>query len=239
VTFSNVYDDHERASAYATLEFPGTYALAYRDLPAIIGEHVSGRTALDFGCGTGRSSRFLERLGFEVIGIDISASMIEQARKSDPDGTYIVVAPGDFTPVADRRFDLVASIFPFDNIPGIDTRRALMRGLRDLLNPEGRLVLLGSTPDVYTHEWASFSTAAFAENRTAKSGDTARVLMKDVLDARPVVDVVWMHEDYVDLFASAGLSIVAEYRPLGRDDEGFAWVSETRVAPWVIYVTAV
>ena len=29
VSFSNVYDDTERAKAYAALEFPGTYYLAY------------------------------------------------------------------------------------------------------------------------------------------------------------------------------------------------------------------
>ena len=34
-TFGNVYEDEERARAYATLEFPGTYYLAFRDLPAI------------------------------------------------------------------------------------------------------------------------------------------------------------------------------------------------------------
>ena len=52
--FANVYDDQARADAYATLEFPGTYFLAYLDLPAIIGEHVHGKIALDFGCGAGR-----------------------------------------------------------------------------------------------------------------------------------------------------------------------------------------
>ena len=34
--FSNVYDDQEQADAYAELEFPGTYYLASRDLPAIV-----------------------------------------------------------------------------------------------------------------------------------------------------------------------------------------------------------
>jgi hypothetical protein len=29
---------------------------------------------------------------------------------------------------------------------------------------------------------------------------------------------------------------VAAYRPLGRMDEGVRWVSETDVAPWVIWV---
>ena len=47
--FSNVYEDEERARAYATLEFPGTYYLAFRDLPGLIRRHNHGSRALDFG----------------------------------------------------------------------------------------------------------------------------------------------------------------------------------------------
>lgn len=87
MSFFNVYDDTERAEAYATLEFPGTYYLIYRDLPAIIAERVSGRKALDFGCGAGRSTRLLKKLGFDATGIDISSSMIHLAANADPGGT--------------------------------------------------------------------------------------------------------------------------------------------------------
>jgi len=86
VSFSNVYEDPARASAYGQLEFPGTYYLAFRDLPELIARHVVGRRGLDFGCGAGRSTRFLKRLGFDVLGVDISASMIEQAQSVDPSG---------------------------------------------------------------------------------------------------------------------------------------------------------
>ena len=104
MSFSNVYDDRERAEAYATLDFPGTYYLAYRDLPAIFDKHVTGRDALDFGCGAGRSTRFLKKLGFNVTGIDISSSMIEMARKADPRGNYQLVGDGDFSCFARPRF---------------------------------------------------------------------------------------------------------------------------------------
>ena len=234
--FSNVYDDDARASAYAALEYPGTYYLAFRDLPAIIAAHVSGREALDFGCGAGRSTRFLQRLGFRATGIDISASMIRLARSADPDGTYHQVGDGDFGPLGDSRFDLVLSAFAFDNIPGAERRRDLLRGLAGLLAPGGRIVLLGSTPEIYWHEWASFTTSDFPQNRAAQSGEHVRIIMKDVTDRRPVVDCIWFHEDYLATFAAADLHLVAHFRPLGRGDEGREWISETRVAPWVIYV---
>src|SRR5438552_9154104 len=35
LSFLNVYNDARRADAYATLEFPGTYWLGFRDLPEI------------------------------------------------------------------------------------------------------------------------------------------------------------------------------------------------------------
>lgn len=53
--FRNTYENEGYAAAYAALEFQGTYALAFRDLPEIIGRHARGRRALDFGCGAGRN----------------------------------------------------------------------------------------------------------------------------------------------------------------------------------------
>jgi ubiquinone/menaquinone biosynthesis C-methylase UbiE len=236
MSFGNVYDDAERAEAYATLEFPGTYWLAFRDLPAIIAEHVVGRTALDFGCGAGRSTRFLKQLGFDATGIDVSSSMIERAKSTDPQGTYILIDDGDFRALEPARFDLVLCAFPFDNIPGAVRRRDLLRGMRRLLSSEGRIVLLGSAAEVYTHEWVSFSTKDFPENARAKSGDTVRIVMTDVDDRRPVIDAIWFHEDYLKLFAEAALDLVAHHSPLGRKDEPYAWVTETSISPWFIYV---
>jgi SAM-dependent methyltransferase len=238
LSFLNVYDDARRADAYATLEFPGTYWLAFRDLPAIIARHVSGPVALDFGCGAGRSTRFLKRLGFDATGVDVSASMIENARKADRAGSYRLIGDGDFSGLEAGSFDLVFSAFAFDNIADAARRAELLGGLRRLLRRDGRVIPLDSTAEIYTHEWISFSTSAFPENRSARSGDTVRIVMMDVVDQRPVVDYIWFHDDYLRLFDAAELRLIAQHRPLGTDGEPWRWKSELSVAPWVIYVLA-
>src|SRR5512143_1966983 len=191
MSFHNVYEDAGRADAYSRLEFPGSYYLAFRDLPDIFRTHLTGTRALDFGCGAGRSTRFLERLGFEVIGIDVSAEMVRRACERDPAGDYRLVAEADFGSLESGSFDLVFSAFTFDNIPTRERKRAHLVGLGGLLAKGGRLVNLVSRPEIYTHEWASFSTSAFPENRTARSGDVVRIVMTDVVDRRPVEDVLF------------------------------------------------
>lgn len=233
--FGNVYDDAARAESYARLEYPGTYALAFRDIPMLLARHARGRRALDFGCGAGRSTRFLRGQGYEAVGVDISAAMVAQARGRDPAGTYRVIRDGDFSPLQGQAFDVVLAAFTFDNIPGPAWRATLLGRLRDLLGPSGILVLLDSTPEIYWNEWASFTTRDFPENRSARSGGLVRIVMTDVGDRRPVEDMLWSDEDYRSLFRESGLEVVEAHRPLGRPEEP-GWVSETTVAPWVIYV---
>ena len=235
-SFSNVYADRERADAYAQLEFPGTYFLAFRDLPTLIRKHVTGRIALDFGCGTGRSTRFLRDLGFDVLGVDIAAEMLELARRQDPKGRYELVRDGDLSRLPKGSFDLIFAAFTFDNIPTAERKQDLLWALGSLLMPTGCFVNLVSDPAIYVHEWTSFSTCDFPANRLAKSGDRVRIVMLDVLDKRPVEDVVCSDADYRRMYARAGLVVHEMHQPLGRSDEGVAWVSETTVAPWSIYV---
>jgi trans-aconitate methyltransferase len=234
--FFNVYEDAKRADSYSRLEFPGTYYLAFRDLSAIIAEHVKVSRAVDFGCGAGRSTRFLRKLGFDAVGIDISADMIRKAWEIDPEGDYRLVHGADFREIKNGAWDLILSAFTFDNIPTRDLKVMTFRGLADLLAPGGAIVNLVSSPEIYTHEWASFTTKDFPENKSAKSGDKVKIVMTDVEDRRPVEDVVWSDEAYREVYEASGLDAVAVHAPFGRGDEPYAWVSETQVAPWVIYV---
>ena len=236
--FSNVYDDATRAAAYSRLQYPGTYALAFRDLPEILGAEIRGRAAVDFGCGAGRSTRFLKELSFDAVGLDISEAMIERARRIDPQGEYRLTEEGGLGGLEPGQFDLVLSAFTFDNVPTLERKVTVLRSIGSLLKPTGRLVNLVSAPEIYVNEWASFSTRDFPENRTARSGDQVQIVMLDVEDRRPVVDVMTSEADYLVAYQRAGLEAVKIFRPLGRPSDGQAWVSEESIAPWTIYLLA-
>jgi SAM-dependent methyltransferase len=234
MNYINSWDNDTRSASYAKLEFPNTYHLAYRDLGEIISKHTNGIKVLDFGCGTGRSSRFVKKLGFEVTGIDISPSMIRQAIEKDLCGKYILVEDGNYGAIPND-FDLITSIFTFDNIP-VGNRVPILSKLKEKLAHAGCIVMLDSNPQLYQHEWASFTTSPFPENRIAKTGDPVYTIMNDVDDKTPVEDYFFSEEDYFNLFEKVGLRLIKRYAPLGRPDEPFVWKSELTIAPWIIYV---
>ena len=235
MNFVNCYDNATRADAYSKLEVANTYHLAFRDLPEIFRAHLKGTAALDFGCGTGRSTRFLRGFGFDPVGVDISQEMVSRAREADPQGDYRLIPGDDMSALPAASFSLILSAFTFDNIPGMETKVRLFRDLRGLLAPDGILVNIVSAPEIYFNEWASFSTRNFPENRNARPGDPVKIITTDFEDRSPAVDILWPHESYLETYSRAGLDLVEMRKPLAKGDEPYNWVSETRIAPWVIY----
>lgn len=236
MTFTNCYEDAKRAEAYAQLEFANTYFRAYRDLPEIIHTHVAGDRAIDFGCGTGRSTRFLRRLGFQAVGIDISPEMIAKANELDLDGDYRLAKGDDLSGLEKGAYDLVLSVFTFDNISGSVTKTRLFYDLGELLTPTGKLISVVSSPEIYVHEWTSFTTKDYPENQAARTGDIVRIVTTDFADRRPTEDILCTDESYREIYAASGLKVCEVYHPLGKESEPYKWVNETRIAPWVIYV---
>lgn len=68
--------------------------------------------AIDLGCGAGRNAVPLARLGWSVLGIDLSRPMLSAARARARDGDLgdrlgLALAPMDRIPAPDHAFDLV------------------------------------------------------------------------------------------------------------------------------------
>jgi hypothetical protein len=172
----------------------------------------------------------LRKLGFNVIGVDIADDMLRIARSLDSSGDYRLVPEDNLTEFAPETFNLIVSLFTFDNVPGA-AKIQLFSDLRGLLASAGTIVSVVSSPEIYMHEWASFTTRDFPENEVARSGDVVRIVVTDHNDRRPVEDIFCSDVSYRAVHKEAGLEAIQILKPLARDDEPFSWVNETRIPP--------
>ena len=87
---------------------------------------------LDIGCGTGLLA---ERLEIQVVGLDISASLLSTARSRlrSREGSYLAMGDEGALPFRDSSFDMVFSITVLQNAPdplsSIDEMRRVKRGI--------------------------------------------------------------------------------------------------------------
>ena len=96
---------------------------------------------LDVACGSGFGLQMLESANVWPIGVDLDATALAEARVLNPSARW---ARSDATCLAfpHASFDLVTS---FETIEHVPDAAALVRELRRVLKPDGRLVL--STPN--------------------------------------------------------------------------------------------
>lgn len=93
------------------------------------------RRVVDVGCGEGRLDRDLKRLGYDVVGVDGSPTLVAAAREADPEGRYEV---GDAAalPLPNASADLVTAFMSLQDIDDID---AAVREIARVLVAGGHL----------------------------------------------------------------------------------------------------
>ena len=95
-------------------------------------------SVLDAGCGTGRVAIELATRGIDVVGVDLDAGMLEQARAKAPELTWIEASVEDVA--VGRTFDVVltaGNVLIFVR-PGSES--TVVQNLARHLAPEGVLV---------------------------------------------------------------------------------------------------
>ena len=95
--------------------------------------------ACDLGCGPGHIARYLHGRGIQVCGMDLSAGMVERARRLNPG---IEFNQGDMRtlPVRDNTWAGIAAFYAIVHLPLPDLDRSLREMMR-VLAPGGRLLL--------------------------------------------------------------------------------------------------
>ncbi len=208
--------DDGLAEIYDLLNQRKNYAVeaaAVRDL--IRGHNPDAATLLDVGCGTGEHLRYL-RASFEVTGVDISPSMVEQARRKLP-GVQVWCAD-----VCDlrlgRTFDAVTCLFSsIAFVGGPERVTAAIARMGEHLAKGGVLVVvpwLG--PDAWQQAPPEAGTARDGDRVLDYRWESRRIGRMVQMDLRVRVNteevVCEEHElflispeEYANAFAAAGL----------------------------------
>ena len=142
------YDDHE--GSYRTIKEKGEYGWQAptkeefdkaRETELIstlvkkIFPLVSGKKALDLGCGTGPTTQTLHDLGFDTTGIDVSPTAIELAKKHSQ-GKSIHFERADVLAYSEK-FDFIYDSHCFHCIVLTGDREKFLQRIRDNLTKDG------------------------------------------------------------------------------------------------------
>lgn len=93
----------------------------------------------DLGCGPGQIARYLHRQGVNTLGVDLSARMVEEAQRLNPEVHF---HQGDMLslPDADNSWGGIAAFYCILHIPGEKVVEAL-REMKRVLKPGGLLLI--------------------------------------------------------------------------------------------------
>lgn len=233
--YSETHNYESFADQYAQLGFTDTYYLKFRDIPLLMQEFgISVGDAIDHGCGAGLSTRFLKNLNFQVIGVDRTAAMLEQARKLDPTGTYCVVPHDKLDGIEDRSKDLVFQSSVLEEYSSRDSILRTVLEFNRVLRPKGMVVVATASEDAPKGEWVSLNYSTYGAS--LKSGDRVQCVVRNT--GVVFSDYYWTDSDLQSVFVEGGFEVLKMHHPLGKIDEPFKWLGETQKSPWSIYVLA-
>ena len=106
-------------------------------------ERLLGRgqgRCLDLACGTGLASAEVAKLGWSVVGVDVSTDLLEVARER---GLDVLEAPANDLPFEDEAFDAAVSVLTHTDID--DFAGAVAEVVR-VLRPDAPFVYIGVHP---------------------------------------------------------------------------------------------
>ncbi len=96
---------------------------------------------LDVGCGTGTGLANYVEAGCTVVGVDVSAAMLEKATARLGDRAELHLIEGDTLPFDVGRFDLVTTSMVLHEVPA-EARASLVTEMARVAKPDGRLLLI-------------------------------------------------------------------------------------------------
>jgi SAM-dependent methyltransferase len=206
------YDDPEFAAAYAD---KCESRLEPWEIDEFLAQLPKGSRVLDAGCAAGRDTAYIADKGYQVIGIDLAAALISEARRRHPGLEFVV---GDFTalPFKDSEFDGLWNRAALVHMPSQELVRKSIQEFARVLKPGGVTMI---------------------RTKAQMEGGVSTAVRKDKLSDRNRYFRFQKQSEIEDDIRNAGFEIVSSrvFNELELADK-YEDVSQLRDEDWVLIV---
>jgi SAM-dependent methyltransferase len=197
VTLGDAWEEHARNwIAWARTPGHDSYWRFHRDAFLELLPPPHGK-ALDLGCGEGRLTRDLAERGHEIVGVDLSPTLVAAARAAAPELEFCE-ANAAALPFGNEMFDLVVAFMSLQDVDEME--RALDETAR-VLRPRGVFCVSVVHPLNSAGKFAS------------REPDSPFVIVESYLDRRRYVDHI-ERDDLTMTFVSDHRSFADYVNPL-------------------------
>jgi ubiquinone/menaquinone biosynthesis C-methylase UbiE len=223
------------AKIYGTLGIEGTtYEIGYDCVRQSLGDGISGKTFLDFGCGAGRSTVFLKALGAgHVYGVDHDQNMLDLALAAELDGVEFFLIT-DTIPLPDEAADGAISLTVFVELRTIPELSRACSEVARVLRRGSPFIVMSVNPMAFGHTFRSFGYPTVVP---LQSGDITTAIITAADGQFAIDDTYWTEEDYRDALVQAGFTVAAIDYPSPRDPS--AWSTDEATVPPFIVIKAI
>lgn len=185
---------------------------------------VKGMTVLDLGCGTGDLCRRIQALGAkQITGVDISANMLELARKDIPPGVAFQQKAMEDLDFSRDTFDLVVSSLAFHYVADL---KKMFQNIYHFLKSPGWLLFSIEHPILtssqgFHHGWVKDSSGnklCWPVDRYSEEGKReSHWFVKGVIKYHRTISTI------MNSLIDTGFTIKAVMEPAGSEEDERMW----------------
>lgn len=196
-SYRDQFDNADSASRYDAVEYgPRSWAtLLWSVEQAALSEILAApnfvprrERYLDFACGSGRVTRFLSPQFMTTVGVDITDSMLDLARRQVPDATFVQADVGTEPERPGADFDLITA-FRFLLNADPEDRVPALRWMRSRLRDGASRAIVNNHGNLWTHKAIPHAIRRFQSRGREPSGN------------------VLSHREMIRLITEAGLAV--------------------------------
>jgi len=174
---------------------------------------------LDLACGKGRHSIYLNKKGYDVVGVDLSQNSIDEANKSSNKSLHFFQM--DMRELScDEPYNVVVNLFTsFGYFTDKNDNLKVLKGLHNILEPKGVLIIdfLNASKvinNLVKEEIQKIDSVKFTINRFVEDQTIVKTIaVRDGNERYKFQERVSMFElaDFEDMFAKSGFKLMAHF----------------------------